>query len=51
MAASAGRGQSSYLRQAWKRRAAINPMHGNRPLKIGLLRHLAKLADVAQELK
>jgi predicted RNA binding protein YcfA (HicA-like mRNA interferase family) len=27
------------------------PMHGNRPLKIGLLRHLAKLADVAQELK
>ena len=27
------------------------PMHGNRPLKIGLLRHLTKLADVAHELK
>jgi predicted RNA binding protein YcfA (HicA-like mRNA interferase family) len=27
------------------------PMHGNRPLKMGLLRHLAKLADVAHELK
>lgn len=22
------------------------PIHGNRPLKIGLLRHLAKLADI-----
>jgi predicted RNA binding protein YcfA (HicA-like mRNA interferase family) len=27
------------------------PMHGNRPLKIGLLRHLAKLADIEPELK
>jgi predicted RNA binding protein YcfA (HicA-like mRNA interferase family) len=27
------------------------PMHGSRPLKIGLLRHLAKLADVEHELK
>jgi hypothetical protein len=27
------------------------PIHGNRPLKIGLLRHLAKLADVEHELK
>jgi predicted RNA binding protein YcfA (HicA-like mRNA interferase family) len=27
------------------------PMHGNQPLKIGLLRHLAKLADVEHELK
>jgi predicted RNA binding protein YcfA (HicA-like mRNA interferase family) len=25
------------------------PMHGNRPLKIGLLRHLAKLAEIADE--
>jgi hypothetical protein len=25
------------------------PIHGNRPLKIGLLRHLAKLADVEDE--
>jgi predicted RNA binding protein YcfA (HicA-like mRNA interferase family) len=23
------------------------PMHGNRPLKIGLLRHLAKLAEIS----
>jgi predicted RNA binding protein YcfA (HicA-like mRNA interferase family) len=27
------------------------PMHGNRPLKIGLLRHLAKSADIEPELK
>jgi predicted RNA binding protein YcfA (HicA-like mRNA interferase family) len=26
------------------------PIHGNRPLKIGLLRHLAKLAEVEDEL-
>ena len=25
------------------------PIHGNRPLKIGLLRHLAKLAEIADE--
>jgi predicted RNA binding protein YcfA (HicA-like mRNA interferase family) len=27
------------------------PIHGNRPLKIGLLRHLAKLAEVEDELR
>lgn len=26
------------------------PVHGNRPLKTGLLRHLAKLAEVEDEL-
>jgi predicted RNA binding protein YcfA (HicA-like mRNA interferase family) len=26
------------------------PIHGNRPLKIGLLRHLAKLAGIEDEL-
>ena len=26
------------------------PIHGNRPLKTGLLRHLAKLAEVEDEL-
>lgn len=26
------------------------PIHGNRPLKTGLLRHLAKLADIPDEL-
>jgi predicted RNA binding protein YcfA (HicA-like mRNA interferase family) len=26
------------------------PIHGNRPLKTGLLRHLAKLADIEGEL-
>lgn len=25
------------------------PIHGNRPLKTGLLRHLAKLADIPDE--
>jgi predicted RNA binding protein YcfA (HicA-like mRNA interferase family) len=25
------------------------PIHGNRPLKIGLLRHLAKLAELPEE--
>ena len=25
------------------------PIHGNRPLKIGLLRHLAKLAEISDE--
>jgi predicted RNA binding protein YcfA (HicA-like mRNA interferase family) len=24
------------------------PIHGNRPLKVGLLRHLAKLAEIAE---
>ncbi len=27
------------------------PIHGSRPLKIGLLRHLAKLAEIEHELK
>jgi predicted RNA binding protein YcfA (HicA-like mRNA interferase family) len=27
------------------------PFHGNRPLKRGLLRHLAKLAEVENELR
>jgi predicted RNA binding protein YcfA (HicA-like mRNA interferase family) len=27
------------------------PIHGNRPLKVGLLRHLAKLANIEDELK
>ena len=27
------------------------PIHGNRPLKSGLLRHLAKLAEVEDELQ
>jgi predicted RNA binding protein YcfA (HicA-like mRNA interferase family) len=27
------------------------PIHGNRPLKLGLLRHLAKLANIEDELK
>ena len=26
------------------------PIHGNRPLKTGLLRHLAKLAEIEDEL-
>jgi predicted RNA binding protein YcfA (HicA-like mRNA interferase family) len=26
------------------------PIHGNRPLKKGLLRHLAKLAEIEEEL-
>jgi predicted RNA binding protein YcfA (HicA-like mRNA interferase family) len=26
------------------------PIHGNRPLKLGLLRHLAKLAEIADDL-
>jgi hypothetical protein len=25
------------------------PIHGNRPLKLGLLRHLAKLAEISDE--
>jgi predicted RNA binding protein YcfA (HicA-like mRNA interferase family) len=25
------------------------PIHGNKPLKIGLLRHLAKLAELSDE--
>jgi predicted RNA binding protein YcfA (HicA-like mRNA interferase family) len=25
------------------------PIHGNRPLKIGLMRHLAKLAEIAED--
>jgi hypothetical protein len=41
--------QSSYLRQSWKRSAASIPIHGNTPLKTGLLRHLAKLAEVPDE--
>jgi predicted RNA binding protein YcfA (HicA-like mRNA interferase family) len=25
------------------------PIHGNKPLKVGLLRHLAKLAEIADD--
>ena len=25
------------------------PIHGNRPLKVGLLRHLSKLAEISDE--
>ena len=25
------------------------PIHGNRPLKVGLLRHLAKLAEISED--
>jgi predicted RNA binding protein YcfA (HicA-like mRNA interferase family) len=25
------------------------PIHGNRPIKLGLLRHLAKLAEIAED--
>jgi predicted RNA binding protein YcfA (HicA-like mRNA interferase family) len=27
------------------------PIHGNRPLKIGLLRHLAKLAEISDDVQ
>lgn len=40
-------------RRGWRllRVAGSHPIHGNRPLKTGLLRHLAKLAEVEDELQ
>ena len=37
--------QPSRLRQGRKRNPSV-PIHGNRSLKTGLLRHLAKLAEI-----
>jgi predicted RNA binding protein YcfA (HicA-like mRNA interferase family) len=37
-----------YGRQGSMVRLSI-PIHGNRPLKIGLLRHLAKLAEIPDD--
>ncbi|HEX2256614.1 MAG TPA: type II toxin-antitoxin system HicA family toxin [Afifellaceae bacterium] len=37
-----------YGRQGSEVRISV-PIHGNRPLKIELLRHLAKLADIPDE--
>ena len=34
-------------RRLWLRLSI--PIHGNRPLKIGLLRHLAKLAEIPDD--
>jgi predicted RNA binding protein YcfA (HicA-like mRNA interferase family) len=41
-------GQPSSLRQEWKRRLSI-PIRGNKPMKTGLLRHLAKLAEISDD--
>jgi predicted RNA binding protein YcfA (HicA-like mRNA interferase family) len=32
-----------------RRERIVIPVHGNRPLKIGLLRALMKIADLAEE--
>jgi hypothetical protein len=37
------------LRQERQRRPAFSPDHGSKPLKIGLLRRLAKLAELSDE--
>ncbi|RWO38436.1 MAG: type II toxin-antitoxin system HicA family toxin [Mesorhizobium sp.] len=39
--------QSSHLRQGRQHRAPF-PIHGNRPLKTGLLRHLLALAEMSE---
>lgn len=37
-----------YTKAGRKERISL-PIHGNKPLKIGLLRHLMKIADIAEE--
>ena len=37
-----------YTKAGRKKRISL-PIHGNKPLKIGLLRHLMKIADIAEE--
>src|SRR5829696_2155832 len=48
MAPAKGQRQPPYLRQARQRGSAFVPIHGNRPLKRGLLRHLLKLAGIGE---
>jgi len=36
-----------YTKAGRKERISL-PIHGNKPLKIGLLRHLMKIADISQ---
>jgi predicted RNA binding protein YcfA (HicA-like mRNA interferase family) len=38
-----------YLREKWKRRAAFNSNPRQQALKTGLLRHLAKLAEISDD--
>jgi predicted RNA binding protein YcfA (HicA-like mRNA interferase family) len=37
-----------YTKAGRKERISL-PIHGNKPLKIGLLKHLMKIADIAEE--
>ncbi|MCX5637763.1 MAG: type II toxin-antitoxin system HicA family toxin [Planctomycetota bacterium] len=37
-----------YTKTGRKERISL-PIHGNKPLKTGLLRHLMKIADIAEE--
>jgi predicted RNA binding protein YcfA (HicA-like mRNA interferase family) len=46
VAVATGERQPSYLRQGWQHRAAVDPIHGNKALKTGLLRHLLKMAEI-----
>jgi hypothetical protein len=49
LAIAARQWQPSHLREAGQRRTLSIPIHGNRPLKLGLQRHLAKLAEIPDE--
>jgi hypothetical protein len=49
LAIAASQRQPSYLRQAGSVVRLSVPIHANRPLKTGLLRHLAKLAGIAED--
>ena len=42
-------GKSSDLWEKWYRRPAVRPCHGNQALKIGLLRHLIKMAAINED--
>jgi len=41
--------QSSYLGKSGSVVRLSIPIHGNKPLKTGLLRHLAKLAEISDD--
>ena len=44
-----GLAQSPHLREEREHRQLSVPIHGSKPLKIGLLRHLMKLAGLSED--
>jgi predicted RNA binding protein YcfA (HicA-like mRNA interferase family) len=46
---TASSGKSSHLWQTWNSRSISIPIHGNKSLKTGLLRHFLKVAGLTDD--